>query len=351
MVPGSATLGRRLDSSSTTDGVSGVTGGTTSSGHRTARRVKPFPRTAKRLGTMLVAVLAVVAVDAGLVTLGPPIGIAAASPRTANGHKPAAIKDLANPTSSASSELLAGLFPVNSADWSAGMKLADFTAAIRNMQFDPCLQAKGFPLPPGPQVPVGGNNLTFPNLSQIATVGFTGPTTVIKTARGPTTNTTPSYQQAYQATEKTCNEAVEDPLSKFVETFHGAGSLGAQWIGIVREINRLPSVTKAMNAWKRCMARTGIVVSSDTAFFGLATRTQRSSPKTQVDAREKHLAAVYAKCFQPVESLRVRLRTQRRNSFFAEHAEEIDAAMRRVGAIVSHLSSKYHTPFEAKRSS
>lgn len=277
-------------------------------------------------------------------------GYAAAAPMADHGHTPTNIPDLANPTASAGAAFLSHLFPVNSADWQAGMQIAAFDEAIVNGQLDPCLRAKGFPPPSGPQGVGGTNNLTFPDIEKLATVGFYGPTTT-KTTRPPTTNTTSSYKQAYEAAQEACSAAVKDPLRKLIIEFTSAGSLGTQWLGIIQRINHLPRVTKALSLWRHCMGASGDAVSTPTAFFGQVTGYMRSLTHAEALRQEKHLAMIYAKCFGPVESLRVRLRTQQRNKFFAEHAEAIDAAMRRVTAMVARLSSKFHTPFEVKRAS
>lgn len=256
--------------------------------------------------------------------------------------------DLANPASSAASAFLAQEFPVNSADWSAGMKLTAFESTITSKQFNPCLQSKGFPPPPAPQGLGGGNNLTFPNLSLIAKEGFFGPTTT-KTSRPPTTNTTQAYESAYTAAEMACSKTVHNPLQKLATTFTAPGGLGRQWRTEIRRINETRTVTKALGTWKHCMQRAGVQVSTPTRFFGSVTGVMHSLPPTQAIPAEKHLAATYARCFGPVEALRVRMRIQQRNKLFAEHAEAIDTAMRRVTTIVAKLSSAYHTVFEVKR--
>lgn len=304
----------------------------------------------KRYGKGVNAALVLLAVCSGLVGWGSAPGLAAASPTTRTSHKPSRIPDLANPMSGAGTAFLANLFPVNSADWNAGRMFVEFDAAIQSKQFDPCLESKGFPLPGGPHELGGTNNLTFPDLSRLATVGFYGPTTT-KTTSSPTTNHTPSYQQAYQAAQKACSKAVNDPLRKLTEKFTAAGSLGTQWFSIIQRINHMPAVTKALKVWRGCMAHAGVVVPTPTAFFGQVTRVMQSLPHSQAIPQEKHLAKIYARCFGPVEALRVRLRIRQRDKFFAEHAEEIDAAMRQVTRDVAHMSSKFHTPFEVKRRS
>lgn len=145
------------------------------------------------------------------------------------------------------------------------------------------------------------------------------------------------------AAQQSCAAEAHAATKEFKDLYAPLQSL---WWPEVAAVRDDPRAREALRALPGCLARYGIEVDDEDAFFALVDRTvQRTEDVEEAARADRGLGAAYATCMAPVEAVREPLRTSRRTAFQASHREEILALERTLLPRIRELERRHGLSF------
>ncbi|WP_432129230.1 hypothetical protein [Streptomyces sp. bgisy082] len=119
--------------------------------------------------------------------------------------------------------------------------------------------------------------------------------------------------------------------------------LQAQWWNTVDTLDKSPEVRRAFEGLRTCLPAHGVAATDEDAFFGLVdSRLNALDGEPRAAAREdRRLGAVYARCMAPVETVREKLREQRRVAFLDAHSAEVERLRAVLPERLRQLEERY----------
>lgn len=110
--------------------------------------------------------------------------------------------------------------------------------------------------------------------------------------------------------------------------------LGSRWTAISESVQGDPAVVRAYSGFVGCLHRAGINVADEDAFFAYVDGLHNE--RAQYEA-----AQLYLPCITPVEKVRLPLRKSMRETFIADHQDEMRAAQQAGDQLARHYASAY----------
>lgn len=251
---------------------------------------------------------------------------AACSPSSAaGGTAPAALRT-ARVTYTVPRDLLPAVLPATGVEarWSQGLDA--FGSAVADTALRACVRTYGAGMPD--LMPVAfGRYRDLPDLAFIRRYGFSSGLVPLPSRSEPSA--------AADSTDPRVNRCVQTGQTVQREFLALYAPLRLSWFKAIAQIGSDRSVTRAYSAFGSCLARRGVRAAGESEFFGLVDQ-RLATNSTDLD-----LAADYAICMAPVETVREPMRKKLRARFVTGHRREIRELTQKLMPRVRKLEAQY----------
>ncbi|MEW5627749.1 hypothetical protein AB1388_14430 [Streptomyces hydrogenans] len=213
-------------------------------------------------------------------------------------------------------DLTAMVLPATGRDSRLTQGLDGFAQLVGHARLQECAEQAGVRLPEvPPPAYIGWSDL--PDLGFIGRHGLTMSVPALPSA-------SPGGRTAGR-TDRTAQQRCETEGRTAAKEFKDLYSpLQSLWWPEVSAVRDDPRAREALRTLPGCLARYGVEVEDEDAFFALVDRTvQGIEDGAEATRADRGLGAAYAACMAPVEAVREPLRTARRTAFEAAHRDEL----------------------------
>jgi hypothetical protein len=248
------------------------------------------------------------------------IGVAAAGPPT-----------VAPPASLLQDAVLAMVLPVSGSEarWTQG--LDRFTSAVRYAALRDCVRSHQVPMPLVAP-PMFIRFYDIPDLAYIRAHGFSDQVS------DPEPH--PPASVATAAVQNTCLETSRNAAQPLVATY---AAVRLEWMREIASVQTDPDVAKADRTLPTCLARHHLHAADERTFFAvLADRSRRLAGRPQAAREMRELAADYATCMAPIETVRTAKRTQLRKTFLTDHPTDVQLLERTLPTKIKEIQRTTH---------
>ncbi|MFJ5787218.1 hypothetical protein [Streptomyces hydrogenans] len=235
-------------------------------------------------------------------------------------------------------DLTAMVLPATGRDSRLTQGLDGFAQLVGHARLQECAEQAGVRLPEvPPPAYIGWSDL--PDLGFIGRHGLTMSVPALPSA-------SPGGRTAGR-TDRTAQQRCETEGRTAAKEFKDLYSpLQSLWWPEVSAVRDDPRAREALRTLPGCLARYGVEVEDEDAFFALVDRTvQGIEDGAEATRADRGLGAAYAACMAPVEAVREPLRTARRTAFEAAHRDELRTLERGLLPRIRELEHRHGLTF------
>ncbi|MCM1944687.1 hypothetical protein NC315_04775 [Streptomyces sp. G2] len=238
-------------------------------------------------------------------------------------------------------DLTAMVLPATGRDSRLTQGLDGFAQLVGHARLQECAEQAGVRLPEvPPPAYIGWSDL--PDLGFIGRHGLTMSVPALPSA-SPSGRAAGRTDRTDRAAQQRCETEGRTAAKEFKDLYSPLQSL---WWPEVSAVRDDPRAREALRKLPGCLARYGVEVEDEDAFFALVDRTvQGIEDGAEATRADRGLGAAYAACMASVEAVREPLRTARRTAFEAAHRDELRALERGLLPRIRELEHRHGLTF------